>query len=130
MLGDSVEQNRQKILAREGGVDDSASGRAMEGKSGIEAKIRAAFPEEPEVAVAVSKAESGLNPNSINYSTMCIGLFQVRALPNRPSVEELKNPDINIQFARMLYDAAKKRTGNGWSTDWSAYTNKSYLRYL
>lgn len=72
-----------------------------------------------EVALAVMKAESGCNPNSVGdnfvinglYAPSC-GLFQVRTLIGRPTCEELKNPEINVAYAHGLYLA------NGWSP-WS-----------
>lgn len=103
----------------------------------IVAKIRAAFPEDPETAVAISQCESGLNQERIGDHNIAvekdgelvgrsIGLFQIRtgeARPGRASwnrahanglsvagfEDEMKHPDKNIKAARKLWE------GGGWS---------------
>jgi soluble lytic murein transglycosylase-like protein len=90
---------------------------------GLEAKIANTFPECPEVAIAVSKAESGLNPSAIS-PTDDWGLMQI----NRPShiskfTKSMLDIDENLRVARIIYLA------EGW-TKWSAFTNGSYLKYL
>jgi hypothetical protein len=101
----------------------------------LDDKIRQAFPEDPETAVAIAKAESQLVPDKIGDKHLIyyegdeiygdsIGVFQIRMFPERKVTrEELKNVDVNIEWARKLYDE------RGWQP-WSAYTSGSYLKYL
>lgn len=51
------------------------------------------------------------------------GLFQIRTLAGRPSCEELKNPETNVEWAYKLY------IGDGWHP-WSMYNNGTYQQYL
>ena len=75
------------------------------------------------VALAVMKAESGCNPNSVGdnfpinglYAPSC-GLFQIRTLAGRPSCDQLKDPSTNVQWAFKLY------SGSGWKP-WSVCKN-------
>jgi hypothetical protein len=100
----------------------------------LEEKIRATFPEDPDTAVAVAKAESGLAPGAVGdmhltffhegrLMGMSCGVFQVRVLPGRPDCETLKNVDANLKKARQLYESS------GW-TPWSAWKNGKYKQYL
>ena len=81
-------------------------------------------------ALAVSQAENGTRqcdreskPNrngSVDY-----GIFQINSIHLRKgwTVEELKDCKKNIEYAYTIYKA------QGWKP-WSAYTNKSYLKFL
>lgn len=102
----------------------------------IEGKIREAWigTGMEDIAVAIAKSESGLNPNAkgdipiqfwhegrlIGHSC---GIFQIRVLPGRPDCETLKDVDKNIEFAKKLWERS------GW-TPWSNFKNKAYLKYL
>lgn len=94
---------------------------------------RAGFPADQLVtAVAVAKAESGLNPRAKNDNPgtgdYSIGLWQInmRAHGNTYGTEEqLKNPATNARAAVAIFRAA----GNRWSP-WGAYTNGSYREHL
>lgn len=81
------------------------------------------FPNSPNTALAVMKAESGCNPTAVgdghlqyvqdgNTYGMSCGLMQVRSLPGRPTCAEMQNPEANIQYAAKLY------ASGGWS-HWS-----------
>lgn len=64
-----------------------------------------------DIAMQVCKYESQGNEKSIgdrdtNYASC--GLMQIRTLPGRPSCEELKDPETNIEFAYNLW------SDNGW----------------
>jgi len=102
----------------------------------IEKEIRATFPEAPNTAVAIAKAEGGLVKerqsdhyrNGVREPSFCA--FQI----HEPSwMKEAKrlgygdyktNPASCIKMARLIYDNA-----GGW-TDWSVYKNGSYKRHL
>ena len=104
--------------------------------SSIEAKILKAFEDTNagDVAVAIAKSESGLNPNAVGdipleyeYEGRTIGhscgIFQIRVLPSRPNCEELKDIDTNIRFARKLYDSS------GFQP-WSNFKNGRFQKFL
>jgi hypothetical protein len=69
------------------------------------------------VALAVAKAESGLNPGIVNYNPSTfdysVGCFQVNIWGanayTRPSEAALKDPAVNVAFAYKIY------SGNGHS---------------
>ena len=101
----------------------------------IACKIRYIFPEEPEIMIAIAKAESGLNNNVIGYncyydgkSRSCekedrgrawskdFGLYQLNG--TKPmSVDE------NIKEARKLYDKRGKQP-------WAVFNSGAYKKYL
>lgn len=91
-------------------------------------KIRETFPESPDIAVAIAKAESSLNPDATNAKdshkgcTGSYGLFQIGCI-HGDKPEHLYDVDYNIQVARRLY------LERGWQP-WGAYTNKQYLKYI
>ena len=99
----------------------------------IEDKIKATFPEEPEIMLAVAKGESGLRNEASSWC--CHGILQIHEevhkakIPNEHNktkedrIAWLRNPDNNLKIARILYDASGKGP-------WEAYTNGSYLQYL
>ena len=113
--------------------------------------IKMYFKEDPEVAIAVAKAESRLVVDNIGDEHLTcwhegellgrsIGLFQIRTggcekngkVWNRAkkmglSVKEfeelMKDPEENAKYAYNIYKDA------GW-VKWSAYTNESYKQFL
>ena len=93
----------------------------------IEEKIIATFPEQPELMLAIAKAESNLNPEAYNPEGHrgcrgSIGLMQIACL-HTDDPEKLFDVDYNLAKAREIYD----RDG---LTPWGVYTNGSYLAYL
>lgn len=85
-------------------------------------------------AKAIMRAESGCRhdsvgdnhityaQNGVTYGMSC-GLFQYRFLPGRPSCEEMKIPERNIEEAAKLWKA------RGWQP-WGAYTSGAYLKFM
>ena len=52
------------------------------------------------------------------------GLWQIRTLQGRPSCEELKNPQTNLEWAWKI-----SKQGTDW-TPWTMYTNGEYKKFL
>ena len=93
----------------------------------IEAKIREAFPEDPDNAVAIAKCESQLDPSRIGDTHMkypSVGLYQINQTWHKYPTEQLQNPDENIRIAKEI----KNRWGN-WNA-WSCYKFDYYKKYL
>ena len=91
----------------------------------IEEKISKTFPENPEVMIAVAKAESNLNPLATNRNTngsRDIGLFQINSVHGGNDLE-MFDVDKNLEAARKIYD----KQG---ITAWSAVNNGSYLKFI
>ena len=107
-------------------VDRGGNSGQDESPLSIEEKIRKTFPEEPEIMLAIAKAESKLNPHAINRAnrngSVDTGLFQINSIHGY-SEEFLKNEDNNLKVAREIYD----RQG---ITAWSAYNNGAFLNWL
>lgn len=80
----------------------------------IEDKIRATFPENPDLAVKIAQCESGMNPkafngNNSNGSTDS-GIMQINSV-HGVSKQMLMDVDINLAVARVIYE----RAGNSFS---------------
>ena len=92
----------------------------------IEEKIRQAFPEEPEVMLAIAKAESKLNPHVVNRAntngSVDTGIFQVNSIHGY-SEEYLLDEDNNLRVAREIYERQGKEA-------WVAYLNGAYKKWL
>ena len=101
--------------------------RVVYDKAGIERLIRETFPEEPNTAVAIAKAESGLvatayNPEAHRSCNGSVGVFQIACVHTRDK-ESLKDVETNIKKAREIY------LREGWRP-WGAYTDGRYKEYL
>lgn len=98
-----------------------------EAKETIEDMIKRIFPEDWQLATAIFKAESGLNPNAkgdTNTAYPSIGIAQIRMLPSRGLNEaDLYNAEYNLNYARQLKDKSGYKP-------WSAYNSGAYLQYL
>lgn len=147
------EQLKTDILVEVGGGGNSGQD---ESPLSIEDKIRQTFDKDPEIMLAIAKAESKLNPHQ--ESTIDItkdghpfsyGVFQINLTVHeiegvqcnkafqgknknavvidmplyKKCVSLAQNEDINIAKAKKIYLS-------GGKTQWGAYTNKSYLKYL
>jgi len=61
-------------------------------------------------AITIMNCESGGNPNAVGDTDTryySYGLFQIRALPGRPSAEWLKVPENNIEYAYKIWSKTK-----------------------
>ena len=106
----------------------------------IEERIREVFPEAPNTAVAIAKAESKLYDRAHNPEAhknrqgevICYGSFgimQIGCVHSIKDSEGLYDIEYNLQKARAIYDDSLRRRGNGW-LPWGAYTDGRYLQYL
>lgn len=126
----------EATIAKGAGENDT-----LASPQGIEEKIKSTFPEEPEIALAVAKGESGLHTDAIGYncrynglSQSCkpedlenawsvdCGLYQINRL-GKTCPTELFNPDTNLKEARAKYEH------RGW-TPWVAWNNGQYKNHL
>lgn len=92
----------------------------------IEDLIREYFPECPDVAIAVARAESGLNPDVIgdrHLAKPSIGLFQINQIWHNYSTEELQNPEFNIKIAKQIFNSG------GWNR-WTTYKTGRYKLFI
>ncbi len=95
----------------------------------IEQEIRNTFPEAQNVAVAIPKAESELNPKAFNPEAHrgcngSIGIMQIACVHNRHDPQELHDVQYNLKVARRIYDA------RGNFNDWGAFTDGRYKTYM
>jgi len=130
-----------------------------EGKSEetVEAKIRRVFSENPDEAVAIARAESGLNPKAESTTDRMAdgrafshGLFQINltvstvggvkcheAFHGRDYKAKVIDEALFDKCVRLAQDvdesikvAKAKYEGRGNWTAWGAYTSGAYLRHL
>ena len=110
-------------------------------KERIEEEIRRVFPENPNLAVAIAKCESGLVPDiqakaMLSYGReQSFGIFQIHARDHHNTAVRLElenyktDPGDNIAMARHIYDNRLKHGGYAFQ-DWSCYKNGGYKRFL
>lgn len=104
--------------------------------TGIEELIKKTWNNEAEakIAIAVAKAESHLNPESIGDKHLkffkdgkeygaSYGIFQIRHLEGRPDPSKLLDSEFNVKYAYELY------CKSGFSP-WSTYKSGKYLAYI
>jgi len=111
------------------------SGEQSPTASEIEKKVCKLWGNECKIAIAVMKAESQGDPTRIGDKHLTFeqngrvygasyGLFQLRDLPGRfENPNEMLDEDKNIQYAFKMYQKSN------WQP-WSAWKNKTYLKYL
>ena len=91
----------------------------------IETEIAEVFGAEHKIAMAIAKAESGLNPGAVNRNrdgSRDIGIFQINDQHGWSEAERL-DWKTNIRIAKELRDR------RGWN-EWAVYKNGSYRYYL
>lgn len=113
--------------------DNSIEQNKMNEEEKIVSYIKETFPESPEVAVAVAKAESNLVTNAYGDRENILapegshGIFQINVAVHKDLIGERDITDWrnNVDIAREIYEQA----GNSWKP-WGAFNNKSYLNHL
>ena len=119
--GDSIRTKEQSVKS-----STAESPLPSEAKT-IEEKIKETFGNEGDIAVAIAKCESSLDPSRVGDTHMkypSIGLFQVNQTWHKYSDETLKNPDENIRIAKEIRD----RWGN--YNAWTCFKTGNYKLYL
>jgi len=84
------------------------------------------FGKDAEIAIAVAKAESNLNPLALNTknrngSTDC-GIFQINSI-HKPTKIQCEDAEENIKLAHQIFLKSGFRA-------WSAYNNGAYNKFL
>jgi hypothetical protein len=96
-----------------------------ENENSVEDIISRYFPEDPKMAIAIAKAESGLRAEAVNENsngTRDAGLFQVNDIHGH-SIEERLDLENNVKIARAIYEKS------GWYP-WVAYTTGEYKKFM
>lgn len=152
--GASIDQ--ENISSPEMGTDEGGAGvNAVEGGDVI-SKIVSSLPE-PDIALAIAKAESGLNPKAESMTDRLAdgrafshGLFQINltvsnvagvkcneAFEGRDYKAKVINEELFEKCVRLAHDvdtsievAKAKYEGRGNWTAWGAYTSGVYKRFL
>lgn len=89
----------------------------------VEAQIEKVFGKDAPMALAVSQAENGKRDCSLVGFTGDIGVFQIN--PKYHSWRgNLSNCTENIKIAKQIFEEQ-----DNW-TAWTAYNNKTYLKFL
>lgn len=106
-------------------------------------KIQETFPDQPELAVAIGKSESGknLNPNAYNpewhYDSkgnkLCqgsYGLMQIGCVHHMSNPEALFDIDFNLQKAKSIYNSVDRHGRQLKWNPWGGYTSGGYKKYM
>lgn len=91
----------------------------------IEEKIAKTFPENPEIMIAVFKAESGLNPMAFHKNTngtVDLGIAQINSVHKEDDLS-MFDVDKNLAAARKIYDKQGIMA-------WYGFSNGGYLKYM
>lgn len=123
--GERIEAETRDEAPHTVGAEDGVSAQMEDNVEDIESLIRAAFPENPSVMIAIAKAESGLNTKAVNVNrneSIDIGLFQINSVHGYDELS-LFDAEKNIKAARKIYDQQGLRA-------WAAFKNGSYKKFL
>lgn len=88
-------------------------------------KSEVTFPENPELMIAVFKAESGLDPLAFHKNTngtVDRGIAQINSVHGGDDLE-MFNVDTNLKAARAIYD----KQGIG---AWYGFSNGGYKKFM
>lgn len=120
-----AESDGMTVVSAKDEPEDGDLAKNQDSGDGLAILIAEAFPENPEIMIAIAKAESGMNPKAVNYNrngSIDTGLFQVNSVHGYDGLS-LFDPKKNIEAAREIYD----RQG---ITAWSSFNNRSYQKFL
>jgi len=136
---------------------DGVSAPVQEAGEDIESLIRSAFPEHPDIMIAIAKAESGMNPKAPSTTDKMTdgrafshGLFQINltvsevggvrcdeAFQGRNYKAHVVNEELFDRCIKLAQDtdisikvAREKYEERGDFTAWGAYTSGSYKKFL
>lgn len=92
----------------------------------IEGLIARYFQNDAQLAIAIAKCESSLEPLRIGDTHLAkpsIGLFQINQIWHPYTIEQLQDPEFNCKVAKEIQEK------NGWSR-WTCYKNGGYKKFL
>ncbi len=78
-------------------------------------------------ALAIAKAESGLDPHAINKTSGAMGLFQILPLHCYRLIDQPCDKLLELKYNVLMAYALWRE--NGW-TPWEVYRTGAYERYL
>ena len=120
-----AESDGMTVANEQGEAEDGDLAKNQDSGDGLAILIAEAFPENPEIMIAIAKAESGMNPQAVNHNrngSIDTGLFQVNSVHGYDGLS-LFDPKKNIGAAREIYD----KQG---ITAWASFNNGSYQKFL
>ena len=116
-----IKSNMKSNLASSASSNNAPVGSNVTPNQNFVSLVAKYFPQDQvQNALKVIQGESGGNPQAVgdNYPIKgeirpSYGLFQIRTFPNRPSPEQLMDPEQNVAYAAQLYK------NQGWKP-WTA----------
>jgi hypothetical protein len=120
-----AESDGMTVANEQGEAEDGDLAKNQDSGDGLAILIAEAFPENPEIMIAIAKAESGMNPQAVNYNrngSIDTGLFQVNSVHGYDGLS-LFDPEKNIKAAREIYDKQGIQA-------WTSFNNGSYKKFL
>lgn len=120
-----AESDGMTVVSAKDELEDGDLAKNQDSGDGLAILIAEAFPENPEIMIAIARAESGMNPRAVNYNrngSIDTGLFQVNSI-HRYDGLSLFDPKKNIGAAREIYEKQGIQA-------WAAFNNGSYKKFL
>ncbi len=120
-----AESDGMNVISEKDKPEDGDLAKNQDSGDGLAILIAEAFPENPEIMIAIAKAESGMNPKAVNYNrngSIDTGLFQVNSVHGYDGLS-LFDPKKNIGAAREIYDKQGIQA-------WTSFNNGSYKKFL
>lgn len=120
-----AESDGMTVVSEKDEPEDGDLAKNQDSGDGLAILIAEAFPENPEIMIAIAKAESGMNPSAVNKNTngsVDLGLFQINSIHGYDELS-LFDAKKNIKAASEVYDKQGLRA-------WSSFTNGAYKKFL
>ena len=120
-----AESDGMTVVSEKDEPEDGDLAKNQDSGDGLAILIAEAFPENPEIMIAIAKAESGMNPKAVNHNrngSIDTGLFQVNSVHGYDGLS-LFDPEKNIEAAREIYDKQGIQA-------WASFNNGSYQKFL